>query len=216
MKSARKKSPVLEKHPVLDLDLTVPQAICRSNKQILKISHDVLDAMVKRASKTDRHLAIVFDIDGTAIYNNKKNSHRQNDCLFKIYQWALRNDIAVFFLTARPDTPDNRNYTVNDLANSGYNSYKALRMRPTEDLRRNGNNYSAYKAAERVKINQNYNLLMSFGDTLLDMTVLRGRDLRPINDSHDFISSLNPRQAYLLVLPNSVPLVNIKLKAENP
>ena len=209
---------MLKKNSAIELDTTVPQAISRSNKKILQISLEVLDSMLRRngavSAETRRNPAVVFDIDGTAIYNNKRNSHRQNDCLFRIYQWAREHGVAVFFLTARPDTPENREYTEHDLASSGYTSYEALRMRPMADVRRNGNNYSGYKAAERIKINQKKNLMMSFGDTLLDMTVLRSKDLLPVNEAHQFLKNLNPRQAYLLVLPNSIPLVNIKLKAE--
>ena len=199
----------------MELDLTRPQVIERSNKKILEIAQQILEKLMRgRNDNSQKQRALCFDIDGTAVYNKRDDTHRRNQHVFTIYDWARRHNIAVFFLTARPDTPENREFTIGDLARSGYTMYTELIMRPEKDLQANGENYSMYKAAQRVRINRNYQLLMSFGDTLLDMTVVYGPSNTPVNNAHRFVGNVNPDCAYLLVLPGSVPVLNIKLKAE--
>ena len=184
----------------MELDLTRPQVIERSNKKILEIAQQILEKLMRgRNDNSQKQKALCFDIDGTAVYNKRDDTHRRNQHVFTIYDWARRHNIAVFFLTARPDTPENREFTIGDLARSGYTMYTELIMRPEKDLQANGDNYQ---------------LLMSFGDTLLDMTVVNGPSNTPVNNAHRFVGNVNPDCAYLLVLPGSVPVLNIKLKAE--
>ena len=158
-----------------------PVAQSTTNKYILQVALGVLKERVAaersqsagkgkgRGRGAQKPLAIVFDIDGTAIYNHSAtDGHRRNPDLYAIYQYALENNILVFFLTARPDTPSNREYTVEDLRKSGYmpGTYHELIMRPNRET---GHNYSAYKYKKRGDIAQVFNLLMSVGDTKYDM-----------------------------------------------
>lgn len=186
----------------------------KSNKKILALALDILESQISQPNLVKKPNAIVFDIDGTAIYNNVLGGHRQNGNLFSLYQYALKHNVAIFFLTARPDTVENREYTVNDLKKSGYTDYVQLIMRPESDITRDPFNYSVYKCARRMEINTTHNLLMSVGDTLLDMTVCVGQEYTPLNPHHSIVKNLDRNMAYVLVLQNAVPRINIKLKEE--
>ena len=201
-----------------------PVAKSKTNKYILQVALGVLKERVgaeraaERASGRGRPafkpLAVVFDIDGTAIYNHTANEgHRRNPDLYAIYDYAIRNNIDVFFLTARPDSQGNRDFTVNDLAKSGYlpGTYRALIMRPPRET---SANYSPYKYRKRQEIAGLYNLLMSVGDTKYDMVewTPSGRVKNQI--SHGIVEQLKPGNAYVLVLPDTVPSINIKLREE--
>lgn len=194
-----------------------PQACQKSNKKILNTAFEILQRIVKKNNcpRNKRKFAIILDIDGTCVYNTVNDGHRVNKDVYQIYRWALENCVAVFFLTARPDTPKNRNYTLNDLAKSSYTTYEGLIMRPESDERKNGSNYSAYKAAERAKINRHYEVIMNCGDTFQDMTVLVSTEpVVPLNKMHAFLGELSHEKSYILMLTNAVPMINIKLKTE--
>jgi predicted secreted acid phosphatase len=197
----------------------------KSNKKILALALDILETQISKQKQDSQNVtrqnAIVFDIDGTAIYNNISGGHRQNGNLFSLYQYALKNNVCIFFLTARPDSFENREFTVNDLKKSGYiekskteDGYVQLIMRPESDITRDPFNYSVYKCARRMEINTTHNLLMSVGDTLLDMTVCVGNEYTPLNPHHAIVKNLDRNLAYVLVLQNAVPRINIKLKEE--
>jgi predicted secreted acid phosphatase len=206
-----------------------PVAQSSTNKYILQVALGVLKERViaERAQSNGKGkgrgrgavkpLAIVFDIDGTAIYNHSASEgHRRNPDLYAIYQYAIENNILVFFLTARPDTATNRAYTIEDLRKSGYTpgTYHQLIMRPNRETH---HNYSAYKYKKREDIAQVFNLLMSVGDTKYDMVqwITAGANQRVANQAaHGIVEQLKPNFAYVLVLPETTPSINVKLKEE--
>jgi len=198
-----------------------PQLCQLSNKRILGVAFDILKRLCEKPlPPKKRAYAIVLDIDGTSVYNYNTEDetsafyqkHRCNKEMYAIYRWALEHGVAVFFVTARPILPGNREYTVADLHKSGYTDWEELIMRPASDT---GDNYSAYKQAARLRISRGYELLMNFGDTFKDMTVLVDEHRKiPLNSAYAFLPTLSDDKCYLLVLPGSVPAINIKLKTE--
>lgn len=195
-----------------------------SKKQALMIGFDLLKKLVERhRSKEHKGMekkpAVVFDIDGTAIFNYGEGDQRQkrNSTLFGIYNWCLQNDVLVFFLTARPEFPENRESTIRDLAKAGYmaGGYRELIMRPMHDYYTRGSNYSNYKASERTRLSRFFKLLLNVGDTLLDMAPLQSFSGYPISDELlESFRLINPKLSYVLVLPNSIPHLNVKLNNE--
>jgi predicted secreted acid phosphatase len=194
-------------------------------KQALLFGFELLQKLVERHRRkpnkaNGKELAVVFDIDGTAIFNyNSKGVqlHKRNATLYLIYNWCLENNVLVFFLTARPDFPENRESTVRDLTKSGYyhRDYEDLIMRPMHDYYTRGSNYSNYKASERTRLARFFKLLLNVGDTLLDMAPLKTSSGEPIAvELVDLFSSIDPKRSYIMILPKSVPHLNIKLNNE--
>ena len=202
-----------------DLELTKPQMSHKKSKQILKNAFEILQEILRKKT-SKKPCAIITDIDGTAIKNEKSGNCHCNRPMLKICEWAMDHNVEVFFVTARPDEPNNRALTLNDLARCGFYVKKPqthLRMRPPADLRRNRDNYSAYKASTRIDIARTHDVLMSFGDTVFDMTVVYDteRGIVALNTQHSFVTNLKQDRAYLLVLDCGVPAINVKLKAES-
>ena len=128
-----------------------------------------------------KKLAIVFDIDETALSNYSDMAKRDfsrhgayNDYLlahdpaiqptFEIYQLAEKNHVAVFFVTGRPESL--RPATVKNLDAAGYTADDGLYMT---------NNYKnssiiPFKSAERKLIeSKGYDIVLSLGDQESDL-----------------------------------------------
>ena len=156
--------------------------------------------------------AVIFDIDGTAIYNTTSAPSRPNRTLRRLYMKLLERNVAIVFLTARPDNPHNREFTERELVANGFPRYEELIMRPREDIERNGlSNYSLYKGQMRRQVARSYRLLMSMGDTRLDMTEWTREGLVRNAHSHGVVAALLSERAYILILAQSTPVLHVKL-----
>ena len=142
---------------------------------------------IQQEADTNQHqpqpkrLAIVLDIDETSLsnYSNmKKDDFANNPAkileellageepaiqpVLDLYQQAIQNNVAVFFVTGRDESL--RNATVQNLNAAGYKQWAGLELRtghmPT----------IAYKTAARAKITQQgYTILASIGDQESDL-----------------------------------------------
>lgn len=113
--------------------------------------------------------AVCFDIDGTVLMN-LKDGRTKSDNYMKLLLEACRSvGITVFYVTARPDEPENRRYTERQLSSAGLDLQEKLYMMPKRA------EYGSYKWKCRRDIEkQGYTILLSVGDQLADLN----RDLR--------------------------------------
>ena len=160
-----------------------------SGKYLKEINRVITEAMhymqqeieINQHRAQPRKLAIVLDIDETSLSNfaNMKNDDFANNPdkiltellaadepaiqpTLDLYQQALQNDIAVFFVTGRNDAL--REATIQNLHSAGYLSWTGIEFRsekiPT----------IAYKTAARSKISQQgYTIIASIGDQDSDL-----------------------------------------------
>ena len=186
-----------------------------SNKAALENGFEVIKKLHAK-QKRRKPFALVFDIDATVIYNylkKNKDASKPSDVKemqrrvpesYAIIQWALEMDVAVFFVTARVDTPSNRQYAVDDLAKSGYTQYSALYMWPGGRL-----SVPRFKADCRCAIAKVYSILMSFGDSEHDII---DRESNP--HFNEALSQIRNDRAYVLRLPHNEAKYNVKLHLE--
>jgi predicted secreted acid phosphatase len=111
--------------------------------------------------KTD---IVFFDIDDTLLrpYNNNEPVVPVLD----FYKYLVKNNYNIAIITARVNTTDNFNYTINDLKSIGIeNDYNHLVLRPE-----NRDDIKEYKKEARKKILElGYTPLMSIGDMYWDV-----------------------------------------------
>ena len=129
---------------------------------------EVLGAIVEwaqdqqRRQSARRPLAIVLDIDETALLNKGKRVYR-NVYVYAFYRHMLRLNVAVFFVTAR--STKYRHHTENQLARLGYDRYEELflmppRLRDPARFKRN---------VRRMLIQRGYHIFANLGDQWTDM-----------------------------------------------
>lgn len=102
--------------------------------------HPTPQSIIKRTSeiimnaKADKS-AVVFDIDDTILKNDEFTKScdgaKPQRGMMQLYQMCLRKGIAIWFITARPDTPKNRDWTRRQLDCIGARWYNDLRMCPS-------------------------------------------------------------------------------------
>ena len=146
-----------------------------------------------------KKLALVLDIDETSLSNynkidrrdfagNKKEIHQEIlaadapaiEATLRLYQLALKNNVAVFFVTGR--SPSEREATERNLLKAGYKNWAALYMRPDEDNKKTA---AYYKAVCRKNIeSKGYLIIETIGDQ--DSDLLGGHALKKIKLPNPF------------------------------
>ena len=144
-----------------------------------------LDKRVKANNKrAHKKLAVVFDLDETLLSNwgimkqmffpmlrpdgdfQAYQARAEDTAImptFRVYQRALQDHVAVFFITGRGDNL--RAATIKNLQRRGMELYTKLILRPS-----NLHNARIYKSAERKKIEeQGYDIVFSMGDQYSDL-----------------------------------------------
>jgi len=159
------------------------------NNEIIQVGNQALLYLVERINlnqKVNNHerLAIVLDIDETALSNypflEEHNFEITAEQFFKhlekakdhpllatlaIYDYAVSNNIAVFFVSSRPEKL--RDATLSNLRNVGYNSWAGIYFKP--------NDYSdpsiqPYKTKARKEIiDKGYTIIFTIGDQQSDL-----------------------------------------------
>ena len=116
----------------------------------------------RRVRGRDEPLAVVLDIDETALLNRGSKVVR-NSCVYVFYRKMLDLGVAVFFVTARSDTY--RDHTASQLRRLGYDRYVQLHMMP-ERL----HNPATFKRdVRRSIVRAGYHVLANVGDQWTDM-----------------------------------------------
>lgn len=144
-----------------------------------------LDQRLKKTSGDS--LAIVFDIDETALSNLEalqRNNYSTNmeaftaNYLFStlpaigptlgLYNYAKRRNVKLFFITSRPNTPEVINATVRNLKQAGFADWEDLYLMPLED---NNLTTAEYKKQSRQMIqNMGYTIVLNIGDQESDIS----------------------------------------------
>jgi hypothetical protein len=85
----------------------------------------------------------------------------------ELFNAAKKLDVAVFFITGRPDRPDLRDATVKNLKQAGYDGWQDLIMRPISSA----GSVSDYKSGARKAIadDRHYTIIANVGDQESDL-----------------------------------------------
>lgn len=144
-----------------------------------------LKARIAQPLSHSKKLAIVLDIDETSLSNYpsmlklgfggseediKKAEIAAIDPVIsptlKLYQYAKANQIAVFFVTGRPE--NERDITILNLKKVGYQDWNGLILKPTDYKLKS---IVQFKTLERKKIiDQGYQIVLNIGDQLSDLS----------------------------------------------
>jgi predicted secreted acid phosphatase len=159
------------------------------SKDIARVNQQALAYLKARVNKDkakhrNRKLAIVLDIDETALSNyadmaamnfggtvheveeaEGKGTDPAIDSTLKLYQYAKNHNISVFFITGRRESY--REPTALNLDKVGYKNYDGLYLLPDNYVEQSS---SAFKTATRKKIiEQGYNIVLSLSDQKADL-----------------------------------------------
>lgn len=116
-------------------------------KAELKKAKKYVDIQIR--NRKDSNLAVVLDIDETALsnfHNLKRMYFTGNteaftaayllgdlpaiDPVLDFYEYLVNNNVAVFFVTSRPNTAEISTVTVMNLKSAGYHTWENIYMRP--------------------------------------------------------------------------------------
>ena len=117
-----------------------------------------------------RHLVsrpcIVLDIDGTIILNGADGSSKCVLDFHVLCAACAEHDIAIFCVTARPEDPQNRQYTERQLEKCRIAPVARTFMRPINA------EYGKYKYGARKEIAaKGYSVLLTIGDQFADISM---------------------------------------------
>lgn len=156
----------------------------RDISQKINEAKDYLDEQLQE--KSHDKLAIVLDVDETALsnYHNLKRMHFTGnteaytggyllgdlppiESVLQLYEHALKNNIAVFFITGRPNTPEIHSATVMNLKRAGYHTWQGIYLRPTHD---DEVSVERYKMLARKDISKKgFEVVLNVGDQISDL-----------------------------------------------
>lgn len=158
----------------------------KAENYLVKRSEKLREKAKKRCKKRPckkPKLAIVFDIDETSLSNYEELSAADfanvGGALATavisgdspaiaptrtVFETALATDVAVFFITGRPEAPEIRTLTENNLASAGYEGYEELILNDT------GEHTIEYKSGKRAEIEDDgYDIVTNIGDQESDL-----------------------------------------------
>lgn len=138
------------------------------------------------SAKSGQRLAIVLDIDETALSNWAVELHDDfgyvpadsNSCIvfrcgkaipstLRIFREAIKDKVAVFFITGRPE--GQRGDTAANLKTEGYDGWEGLYLRPEDHPK--DQTVSQYKSGDRAKIVAlGYRIILNVGDQMSDLS----------------------------------------------
>ena len=138
-----------------------------------------LDIQIR--NRKEAKLAIVLDIDETALsnYASLKRMHFTGntdaftgaylqgdapaiDPILNLYQHAIDHNVAVFFITGRPHTPEISTVTVMNLKRAGYHTWEDIYMRPISNDKLSTTDYKTY--ARKDIAHKGYEIILNIGD----------------------------------------------------
>jgi predicted secreted acid phosphatase len=142
---------------------------------------------LRRQAKDNRpnQLAIVLDIDETALSNYQDLERlyftRNPQALtaaymlagadpispvLELYQEAINNNVAVFFVSERPSTPEIMSVTVNNLRKAGFEKWQEVILKPID----NDQSIQDFKTKARKHIAaQGFDIILNVGDQNSDL-----------------------------------------------
>jgi len=157
-------------------------------------------------------LAVSFDIDDTILRENPK---RQTviKVMQNLYATARKLNYAVFFITARRNTPENMANTKKQLQRTGFGDYTDLFLMPSE-LRDKGL-FCEFKYLMRHKIEQDgYQIVLNVGDSWHDLLVHPEKSTHPHCKSMYKILKRLPPDNYILFSAPDTAWLSLKMVAQ--
>lgn len=125
-----------------------------------------------RHSDPSSHV-VVFDIDATVLYNTRSNGcgAEPNFKVQRIYDMATKRGFDIYFVTARPGMPSNRQWTIEQLHCMGFDNFKDLYMRSGKD--RTVSDIARFKrnARDDIERRTGKKVLLNMGDQWSDVVV---------------------------------------------
>lgn len=136
---------------------------------------------IQLRNRKSSQLAVIFDIDETALSNYphlKRTSFTGNPEAFAgaymagqspaiepvlaFYNYLLNHNIAIFFVTDRPNTPEISAATLMNLKRAGYHSWEDIYMRPISNDKLSIADYKMH--ARRDITQKGYEIILSIDD----------------------------------------------------
>ena len=150
-----------------------PKQLYHYNQVAKNAKQFVIDYLKKNKKKDTSNLGVVLDIDETVLRTYCWKCHTQMHKMEvtpikKFYNWCVKNNISVFFITARPDK--GLDWTREQLKEFGMDNYIELYLKPNAY-----NNTTAglqnYKSDVRKFIvrNKEFKILINIGDQKHDL-----------------------------------------------
>lgn len=147
-------------------------------------AQDYLDRQL-RLKNTNR-LAVVLDIDETCLSNYhamERLSFTTNTSaisaifmqanaqpilpVLQFYQYALNKNVAVFFISSRPNSPEFLAATTQNLKNAGFTAWEEIFLKP---LAQDNLDTQTFKTATRKHITSlGYDIILNIGDQTADL-----------------------------------------------
>jgi len=146
--------------------------------------------------------AVVLDIDGTVLKNYDNDVAKCVVGFRPFVQACSWAGIAVFIVTARPDAPYNRQWTVNQLKACGLWDY----IVPKDGLymRQESEDTGPFKFNSREEIRgRGYTILLSVGDQFLDLA--RKQPKGDLDNHTVWVGSLGDNGSLAIKLPSEFP-----------
>ena len=142
--------------------------------------------------------AVCFDIDGTVLINMEDGRTKCQNHMKLLVDACQRANIAVFYVTARPDEPDNRKYTEKQLSSCGLDKHQELYMMPSRA------EYDHYKWKCRRNIESDgYTILLSIGDQFADVTKNNVTKNKPhLKDDCFYAGCIGDNRTFAIKLPS--------------
>jgi predicted secreted acid phosphatase len=137
--------------------------------------------------------AVCFDIDGTVLLNATDGSTKCVRHLKSLVHACQAAGISVFYITARLDTPENRESTEKQLRDCNINTHVRLFMLSQ------GSEYARYKYRSRLEVVQmGHTILLSVGDQFADLT----RREMQLDDDRFYVGQIGDNGAFGIKLPS--------------
>lgn len=147
---------------------------------------DNAKSYLQQQTKTNKNLAVIFDIDDTCLSNyeilkaSKFPQERETIIqafkdkalttpvtaikpTLELYRYCQENQIATFFITGRYDDPRYMALTEKQLKDAGFNTWDGLYYHPSDNP-----SFSKVAQHEQV-INQGYTIVLNLGDQDRDL-----------------------------------------------
>jgi len=140
-----------------------------------------------------RKPAVSLDIDGTVLYNAPDGRTKCVRLFKNLVDACEAAGVAIFYITARPESARNRAHTERQLRDCGLDRHARLYMMPDEA------DYARYKFQCRHDVaKQGYTLLLAVGDQLADVT------RRPLQLADDkfYIGQIGDHGSFGIKLPS--------------
>jgi len=137
---------------------------------------------------------VVLDIDGTILLNVEGGVTKCVVHFSALCQSCKLHNIAIFCITARPEDPENRAYTVRQLEKCKVDPVHLYMREPKVD-------YVAYKYKARKDItSQTYSILLCIGDQFADLS--KEKPPVEIDDSKTYVGQLVDNMQFGIKLPS--------------